>query len=149
MSIVRTAMTVLCALMLGGCASELRTQRESARQQAYVEAAGAPVNSFRFSSLYSWVPLGESRLAVYTRPNEAWLLDLSGPCQNLPFANGIGLTSSLNQVMVRFDRVIVDRSPFPCSIAQIRPIDVKQVKAAQEQQRKISSKPRDTSQATP
>ncbi|WP_108470604.1 DUF6491 family protein [Rhodanobacter thiooxydans] len=129
-------------LMLGllcvGCSSVPYAQRMSERQAVYAAAAGAPVRSFRFFSLYSWEPLGDTELAVYTQPNKAWLLDLGG-CQELRFVNSIGLTSNLDQVMVGFDKVLTGRHNFPCTITQIRPIDVKSLKLAQQQQRQIES----------
>lgn len=148
MSCKHVLMTTTAALLLGGCASGPRAQRDADHQAAYVAAAGAPVRSFRFFTLYSWTPLGTSQLVVYTRPNEAWLLDV-GNCPDLPFTASIGLTSNINQVMVPFDKVLTGRGNFPCTITQIRPVDVKQLKAVQEQQRKIRSEPRDTTPAKP
>ena len=132
-----TLLAVLCA-----CASAPYAQRTSERQAAYAAAAGAPVRHFRFFSLYSWEPLSDSQLAVYTKTNEAWLLDLGGGCPDISFVNTIGLTSNLNQVMVGFDKVLTGRNNFPCTISQIRPVDVKSLKAAQLQQRQIKSEPR-------
>ena len=130
------------ALMLGllcaGCSSVPYAQRMSERQAAYAAAAGAPVHSFNFFSLYSWEPLSDTELAVYTQPNKAWLLDLGG-CQELLFVNSIGLTSNINQVMVGFDKVLTGRHNFPCTITQIRPVDVKSLKLAQQKQRQIES----------
>lgn len=142
MSMIRILLATTLAAMLAACASAPYAQRTSERQAAYAAAAGAPVRNFRFFSLYSWEPLSDSQLAVYTRPNEAWLLDLGGDCQDLAFVNSIGLTSSLNQVMVGFDRVLTGRGNFPCAISQIRPVDVKSLKAVQQQQRLIKSEPR-------
>jgi hypothetical protein len=139
----RLSLMVGAALLIGGCASGPQAQRAADRQAAYTVAAGAPVRSFRFVTLYSWEPLGTSHLAVYTRPHEAWLLDV-GSCPDLPYTPTIGLTSNLNQVMVNFDKVLIGRSNFPCRIVQIRPVDVKQLKAVQKQQRMIRSEPRDT-----
>ena len=142
MSMIRILLATTLAAMLAACASAPYAQRTSERQAAYAAAAGAPVRNFRFFSLYSWEPLSDSQLAVYTRPNEAWLLDLGGDCQDLAFVNSIGLTSNLNQVMVGFDRVLTGRGNFPCTISQIRPVDVKSLKAVQQQQRLIKSEPR-------
>lgn len=142
MSMIRILLATTLAAMLAACASAPYAQRTSERQAAYAAAAGAPVRNFRFFSLYSWEPLSDSQLAVYTRPNEAWLLDLGGDCQDLAFVNSIGLTSSLNQVMVGFDRVLTGRGNFPCTISQIRPVDVKSLRAVQQQQRLIKSEPR-------
>ncbi len=142
MSMIRILLATTLAAMLAACASAPYAQHTSERQAAYAAAAGAPVRHFRFFSLYSWEPLSDSQLAVYTRPNEAWLLDLGGDCQDLAFVNSIGLTSNLNQVMVGFDRVLTGRGNFPCTISQIRPVDVKSLKAVQQQQRLIKSEPR-------
>jgi hypothetical protein len=142
MSMPRLLLVTLLAMLLAACASAPYAQRRSERQAAYAAAAGAPVRSFRFFSLYSWEPLSDSQLAVYTQPNEAWLLDLGGACPQLSFANSIGITSNLDQVMVKFDRVLAGRGNFPCTIMQIRPVDVKQLKAVQQQQRQIKSEPR-------
>lgn len=147
MSMIRVLLATTLAAMLAACASAPYAQRTSERQAAYAAAAGAPVRHFRFFSLYSWEPLSDSQLAVYTKPNEAWLLDLGGGCQDLTFVNSIGITSNLNQVMVGFDRVLTGRRNFPCTISQIRPVDVKSLKAVQQQQRMIKSEPRSTDKA--
>jgi hypothetical protein len=118
-------------------------QREQQRQAAYASAAGAPVRSFHFFTLWSWEPLGDRQVVVYTRPSQAWLLDLDGPCQDLPFTQAIGLTSSSGTVFNRFDKVLVGRSSMPCMITQIRPVDVRQLRVAQEAQRKIDAAPRE------
>ncbi|HEY8682999.1 MAG TPA: DUF6491 family protein [Rhodanobacter sp.] len=142
MKFIRQMSVWLVAGLLGACSSVPYAQRTSERQMAYAAAAGAPVRSFHFFSLYSWEPLGDSQLAVYTHPNRAWLLDLDGSCQDLEFTSSIGLTSSINEVMVRFDKVLTGHHNFPCTIMQIRPVDVKQLKATRQQQRKISTQPR-------
>lgn len=144
MSMIRVLWATTLAALLAACASAPYTQRISERQAAYTAAAGAPVRQFRFFTLYSWEPLSDSQLAVYTRRNEAWLLDLGGGCPDLTFVNSIGLTSSVNQVMVGFDKVLTGRRSFPCTISQIRPVDVKSLKAVQQQQRLIKSAPRGT-----
>ena len=125
------------------CSSVPYAQREQQRQAAYLAAAGTPVQHFRFmSSLWSWEPLSDSQVVIYTRPNQAWLLDLDGACQNLQYTNAIGLTSSFGQVSTRFDKVLTGRRYIPCTIQQIRPVDVARLKIEQEAQRKIDSQPR-------
>ena len=147
----KSALIPAGALMLGllcaGCSSVPYAQRMSERQAAYAAAAGAPVRSFNFFSLYSWEPLSDTELAVYTQPNKAWLLDLGG-CQELLFVNSIGLTSNLNQVMLGFDKVLTGRHNVPCTITQIRPIDVKSLKLAQQKQRQIESAARSADKPT-
>lgn len=141
MSITRSMLPATLLLMLAGCASTPYAQPRADRLAAYEAAAGAPVPSFRFAaSLYSWEPLSDDQLVIFTRPTQAWLLDLAA-CQNLNFTNSIGLTSNLNQVSVNFDKVLTQRSHFPCTISQIRPVDLKAMKAATEK-REIRSEPR-------
>lgn len=135
-------MFVVLVGLLTACSSVPFAQRQQQRQAAYAAATGAPVKSFHFFTLWSWEPLSDSELVIYTRPNQAWLLDLDGRCQNLSFTNTIGLTSSNGEVWVRFDKVQVGRDYIPCTIMQIRPIDVKQLRIEQEAQRRINAQPR-------
>ncbi len=132
---------LVLAVVLAAC-STVSTRDQSTRYAAYQAAAGAPVNHFQFVNFYSWEPLGEQALAVYTRPRQAWLLDLAGPCRELPFANSVGLSSNANQVWTRFDKVYTGRDYFPCTIARIRPVDVTQLKRAEQQQRQVQVRPR-------
>jgi hypothetical protein len=143
MSVTRPLIVLSLLSLLAGCAgmSSSNERQRIESQAAYVAAAGAPVRSFTFTSLYSWEPLSETQLVVYTRPTKAWLLDLMG-CQNLLSSNTIGLTSNLNQVSFRFDEVLTDHGVVPCTISRIRPIDLKGMKAATEQKREIRSEPR-------
>ena len=132
-------------VLLAGCAriGKDYTARIEARQQAYVAAAGAPVQSFRYFSLWSWEPLSDEQLAIYTRSNEAWLVDLDGRCPNLQYTNHIGLTSSVSEVMVKFDRVITGPRDTPCFIKQIRPVDVAKLNAPQQgKPREVEEVPR-------
>ena len=135
-------MITALVVALSACSSVPYAERQQQRQQAYAAAAGAPVKSFHFFTLWSWEPLSDSELAVYTRPDRAWLLDVDGTCQNLQYTPTIGLTSSVNQVWVRFDKVLAGR--IPCTISQIRPVDVKLLRIKQEAQRKINAQPRES-----
>ncbi|MDR3447205.1 MULTISPECIES: DUF6491 family protein [unclassified Dyella] len=126
------AVAVVAAL--GGCTRVGKdyTSRMEARQQAYAAAAGDPVNSFHYFSLWSWEPLSDEQLAIYTRSNEAWLIDLDGRCRNLEFTNHIALTSSASEVSVKFDRVLTGPPDPPCFIKQIRPVDLKKLDSPQQ-----------------
>lgn len=141
MSFSRSISAATLLLVLAGCVSVPSAQHRSQRQAAYAAAAGAPVSNFRFfTTLYSWEPLSEDQLVVYTRPREAWLLDLAG-CQNLLYTNSIALTSSLDQVSVNFDKVLTQNANFPCTISRIRPVHLDGLKMAIEK-RVIRSEPR-------
>jgi hypothetical protein len=143
MSMFRSCIVLVLVAVLAACSSVPWAQRQQQRQAAYASAAGAPVRSFHFFSLWSWEPLGDSQVVVYTRPSEAWLLDLDGTCQNLQFTQAIGLTSSSGTVFSRFDKVLTGRPYIPCMITQIRPVDLQQLRVAQETQRKIEAAPRE------
>lgn len=143
MSPMRLSIALVSASLLAACSSVPYAQRQQQRMAAYEAAAGAPVRSFRFfPPMWSWEPLSDTRLVVYTRPTRAWLLDLDGACQNLEFANAIGLSSNLDQVSVGFDRVYTGRRYIPCTIMKIRPVDVSRLKIEQAKQREVDTEPR-------
>ncbi len=119
--------------MLAACAS---TKPSSAERLAmYRASAGAPVKDFSyFGGLNGWQPLGDSALAVWTRPNQAYLLDLTGRCPDLEHAPSIMITNFGNRVSA-LDRVrpIGGASmPISCRIKTISPLDLKSLKAAEE-----------------
>ncbi len=145
MAVKHVLLVAASAVLFAGCArvGEQYTARITARQQAYAAAAGAPVQKFHYFSLWSWEPLSEYQLAVYTHPNEAWLLDLDGRCHNLEFTNHIGLTSSVSEVSAKFDRVLTGPADQPCFIKEIRPVDVAKLNAPQQgKPREVEEVPR-------
>lgn len=151
MSKKQSLMVVLAAVVLAACSSVPYGQRLQQRQQAYSAAAGAPVRSFRLvlgASIYSWEPLSDTQLVVYTLPTRAFLLDV-WPCNNLTFTNGIGLTSFAQEVQAGFDKVLTGRGYVPCMIKQIRPVDLARLKLEKEAQRHVDSMPRDNANQTP
>jgi hypothetical protein len=149
MSKMRVWIAALMAVNLAACASVPYAQHLRQRQQAYNAAAGAPVQSFRLvlNNIYSWEPLSDTELVVYTLPTRAFLLDV-WPCNNLTFTNGIGLTSFANQVQVGYDEVLTGRGYIPCTIKQIRSVDLTQFKMEREAQRHVDSLQRSNANAT-
>lgn len=142
--------TVLSAVMvssvlLAACASAPASDKTAHRAAAYAEAAGAPVRSFRNFQLYSWEPVSSTQLALYTRPNEAWLIDTTGPCPDIMYATSITITSNMSNVQTMFDKIIPSSAtgmPMPCTIGQIRPIDLAKLKAVEHEQRKVQGSER-------
>src|SRR3546814_7800871 len=99
--------------------------------------AGAPVDSFRyFGSINGWTSLGDTAVAVWTRPSEAWLRELSGPCPDIEYAPMIGVNSQFNRASARSDKVIAQGGGatmrLPCRIEQISPLDAKAIKQAEK-----------------
>ena len=95
------------AAAAGSTASAATAQeRALARYGVY---AGPAVKSFNWLSRFdSWEPLGKDHLLVYTRPNEAYLLKVSGPC-DLRFAiNRVGITSANSTVYAGLDSIVVN-----------------------------------------
>lgn len=144
------AVALLATLAAAGCATDARL-RDSERRALYLQHAGEPVPSFRyFGSISGWTPLGDDALALWTRPSEAVLLTLNGPCPDLEFATAISLSSQFRTVYAKFDRV-VPISPtgpssvaIPCPIREIRPLDVRALRDAQRGMRTdVREAPRD------
>ncbi|MHC5149296.1 DUF6491 family protein [Stenotrophomonas rhizophila] len=147
------AIAVLC-LGLAACAS---TGRLSTAQKLdlYRAHAGPPQQDMPlYGSLSGWTALGDSALAVWTRPSEGYLLDLTGPCQGLDYASAIGLTSRIGRVSSRFDKVLV-RDPtggpvnLPCFISSIRKLDTKALRASEQELRQAQVQEREEGQQSP
>jgi hypothetical protein len=129
---IRLACMVV-ALACVGCGS-LSPRQSSPRLVSYRAHAGAPVGSFRLlGRLDSWESLGDGALAVWTRPNEAWLLDVYGACPELEYSVAIGLTDHVGMVESGSDEVRILNQSSPhvrCTIRSIRPLDVDAIRAA-------------------
>ena len=135
---IQMLLASLLLLLLAGCAST--GMGDSERLALYRANAGEPVQSFQFfGRLNGWAALGDSAVAVWTRPREAWLLDLSGACPDLPYSHSIAVTSSMNRVSVGFDRVqplgAGHSMTIPCQIREIRPLDVGAIRDAERDMR--------------
>jgi len=136
--------TLMVGAALGLCACVSNAGLRDAEKLAIYKAhAGAPVPSFQyFGSINSWTSLGDSDIAVWTRPNQAYLLELYGPCSDIEFTPVISVTSQMGRVNARFDKVIAHNRgsiEIPCTIEQIRPLDVKAIKQAEKVAREQSA----------
>jgi len=137
----------LC-LALAGCATTGLTSAD--RLELYRAHAGPPQKDMQiFGTLNGWTELGDSALAVWTRPSEAYLLELAGPCTDLSSAPAIGLTSRMGRVSAPFDKVLV-RDPtggprVPCFIKTIRKLDVKSLRAEEKEMRQAQVQEREES----
>ncbi|NUO77669.1 MAG: hypothetical protein HOQ32_16860 [Lysobacter sp.] len=134
----------LALFAMSACATDPK-MRDADRLALYRAHAGAPVPAFQYyGRLDGWTPLGDSALAVWTRPNQAYLLELQGRCSDLDFASAITVSNQAGRVYARFDKVMVlgqGALPFPCHIGQIRPLDVKAIKQAQRDRREAGTMP--------
>jgi hypothetical protein len=131
---VYKTLVLMSVLLMAACAQQPRLS-PAERLELYRAHAGDPVNSFQFTGrLWGWRSLGDGALAVWTRSNQGYLVELTGRCQDLTLAHDIGLTSSMGgRVSAGFDRVIVHRptgmtpNRVGCTIRTIRPITNTQV----------------------
>jgi hypothetical protein len=123
----RPLVAVLATLLVVACAGipkRTTDQEELARYQQY---AGEPASSISYLGRYdSWRPLGRDNLVIWTGVNEAYLLTIAGPCNDLPFANRVAIKSR-GATLSRGDSVIVGRGQ-RCLITELRPIDYRKMK---------------------
>lgn len=120
---MKTSIAIVSALaaasLLAGCASQKS-------QLDYHEYTGEPVKSFYMSNFDGWAPVSKDEVVVWSGINKAYLLKVAGYCPDLQFATAIAVTSTANTVD-KFEKVIVGKDR--CFIQEIRPVDVKQMKA--------------------
>jgi hypothetical protein len=100
------------------------------------------VRSFSYLGRFDrWESLGDTAVAVWTRPRDGWLLELGTRCLNLDYAIAIGVTSHTGQVSARIDDVLVEQPGrnIPCRIEEIRPLDSEAIRAEEQAQRAQAS----------
>jgi hypothetical protein len=119
------------------CSCSDLAQREDAERARYHSYAGAPVDHFTWLGRYEgWQSLGKDELVLWTTPWDAYLIRVTPPCIDLPFVNGIGVTSTARTVSAHFDFVLVRSQggergaavPWRCPIAEIRPVDYRRMR---------------------
>jgi hypothetical protein len=115
------------AALLAGC--------QTSPKLDYTDYAGEPIKSFYLSAggADGWHAVSKDQVVVWSGMNKAYLLQLTGYCPDLQFAQSIGLTSH-GSTVDRFEKVIVGRDR--CLIKEIRPIDTKQMKEDRKLMRK-------------
>jgi hypothetical protein len=126
---MKTAMLAVAAfaMLLAACASQgTRPTPESRAAERYLPYAGAPVERFTAFDIDGWTPISRTQLVVWARFNEAYLLTVWDNCQDMQFANGIGISRS-GLAVSKFDYVQVGRDR--CQITEIRPVDIRQMRA--------------------
>ncbi|MBN8211608.1 MAG: hypothetical protein J0M09_01660 [Xanthomonadales bacterium] len=133
---------LLSALLLvsasSGCASS-GGFRDAERLTLYRTHAGEPVDSIQYTGHYNgWTPLGDGVFALWTRPSQAWLVELYSPCNEIEYADTIGFRDTNGRLSARFDQVYVGSHsliPISCTIKEIRPLDVKAIRTAEKDAR--------------
>ena len=129
---------LLAVFGLVSCATNRPSEAD--RLAVYEAHAGEPVKQIRNHDAMGWDRIDGEHILLSMRPKETWLLKLSGPC--LDWGSGspfLKLSSQTGWVMAKFDRVLVQGSPVSCRIEEIRPVDVKAVRAAESELRAQAS----------
>ena len=133
---------VMVALLAGCASGPPRIQHEEMLDR-YLSYAGEPVDRASAFRMDSWELVDEDKIVLWTGINEAYLVTVWDTCRNLQYTNHIRVVSSMGSSISRFDKVKVDGDT--CPIREIRPIDVKQMKAdmaaARAQQRADKDQP--------
>ena len=120
----------LCAALLAGACASTGLSRDELIA-VYRAHAGEPVSGFRMTSRsLQWRALSDDALVVWTRANEANLLEFSPRCIGLRSARTITISSSGGLVSARFDSVRItapvsaNHAQASCRISSIRPLDL-------------------------
>jgi len=120
--VLKLATVCLLIVATAACGSMAKRESRSAKLERYEAAAGEPVRHFNYLSLYSWEPLSDGALAIWTRPKEAWLLTVTQPCLDIDYVQSIGLSAMLGHNVGTMDYVLAGKQR--CRIMTIRPLDV-------------------------
>jgi hypothetical protein len=113
------------------CSGMRHRESDQVTLERYMDYSGQPVESFSYLGRFdSWRALGRNKLVVWTGLNDAYLLTVQEPCQDLQFAQRIGLTSTTGSVHRGFDSVRLGRHE-QCRITEIRPVNYKDLRAAE------------------
>lgn len=120
------AAIVLASVVAAPAAVAQTRATQEQNLERFEKYAGAPVDEFDFWSLYKWQLVGPEKVVVWSTISDAYLITVAKPCAGLEFARGIGVTSKQRHIVSRkFDDVTYGNGR--CHIAEIRPIDYKQM----------------------
>lgn len=127
-------MVLMATGLLAACAS---MGLPEATRLALIEAhAGAPVNQIRYSNPIGWSRVDAQHVLLDLRPRETWLLTLTGSCLDWGSGSpGLIVKSQTGFLLGKFDSVQTVGSLVTCRIDEIRPVDMKAVRAAEKQLR--------------
>jgi hypothetical protein len=145
------SIALAATLLLAACASAPQMTREE-RIDWYRANAGEPVRSFFYSGhLRGWTALDERSIALWTRSNEAFLIEFFPRCPDLAFASTITVSNQIGRVNAGFDSVTVRRASggiggVRCRIETIRPIDTRVVSESKRDLKQAELVERDPSQ---
>ncbi|MBN1471217.1 MAG: hypothetical protein JW925_05520 [Syntrophaceae bacterium] len=127
--------------ILAACSGIPLKERQMEKRDRYHEYAGASVESITHLGLFDgWTPIDKYELVVWTNINDAYLITVEPPCEDILFADRIRITKTGSTMYQKFDFVEVDR--WKCRIESIQPVDYLQMKkdAAENAEKKEATK---------
>lgn len=117
-------------LTVAGCSGIPRREQDQEQLDRYLRYAEAPVDHITIVGQYDhWQAVGKYQVLLWANINDAYLITVSPPCENLQFAQRIGLTRSADTIYARLDAIVVKH--WRCPITEIRPIDYMQMRRDQ------------------
>lgn len=133
---------MLAAALLVAQGADAASEKHARRLALAQAHAGEPVRSIHIARTQSWESLGDEDLLLWTSPGRAYLLKLDSGCHDLGSAMDIELKYQSPMLSAGFDHIrVLERGPGvrqECRILEIRPVDVKAMKAADKEARKAS-----------
>jgi hypothetical protein len=118
---------LVAALLAAGCSGIPRRERDQEQLDRYLRYAGEPVDHITYLGHYdNWQSVSRYQLVLWTNINDAYLITVRPPCEDLQFAQRIGITQTASTISSRFDSVLVKH--WRCQISEIRPIDYRRMK---------------------
>jgi hypothetical protein len=125
---------LLVAIVTVACSGIPRRTRDQEALEQYLQYAGPPIDHVTYLGHYdNWQAVGQYQLVLWTGINDAYLVTVNSPCENLRFAQRIGITQTANTISTRFDAVLVHG--WRCPIAEIRPINYLKMRQDLREQR--------------
>ena len=124
LSAFRIAAVAGATLVLAGCAAAARHDGDQQTLARYRQYAGDPIDHIGNVHGYGGLSaLGANEVLFWSGSNQPYLITVNSPCEDLRFANSIGVTfnQAPDAIYTRFDSLTV--SGWRCTIAEIRPID--------------------------
>ena len=125
---------LVAALLAAGCSGIPRRERDQEQLDRYLRYAGEPVDHITYLGHYdNWQSVSRYQLVLWTNINDAYLITVRPPCEDLQFAQRIGITQTASTISSRFDSVLVKH--WRCQISEIRPIDYLRMKQDERAQK--------------
>jgi hypothetical protein len=128
------ALLLAAALLTAACSGIPRREQDQAQLDRYLRYAGPPVDHITYLGHYDgWQSVSRYQLVLWTNINDAYLITVLPPCEDLQFAQRIGITQTAHTISSRFDHVLVRH--WRCQISEIRPIDYRRMRADERAER--------------